>query len=349
MPFCGGRCPESQWNPANGHVPRGYLGATGELDEVELVIVLAEPGDPKRTEKYVDDLPPSDMVRRVVDFVHGTYVDRDKPVHGTVQRVIRWFLDHRFCGMNFEQQLRRVWITQARLCSRSPGSYTPAFYQLCGDACLAAQLRLLPNVPVIAFGNKADEALRRLNVRATKVPHPSARSSNESKCDKWKRTIADLQNREDPPASTCTGALRPEDRQWPNSNGQVCPREAIRDRPRHREGVGNAKIHELPDPVAAFLTAAAKAGYEVRWWNRQNISLLYDGRYLGGWNYKAEHWYVRTTALGVRSSLPHRHGFEPKRNGTLWQRSGKTTPKEATDAFDSVIKELVCVEIPNSD
>ena len=46
----GGGCPESRWKPAIGHVPRGFLGATGELAEVELVMVLAEPGEPKRAE-----------------------------------------------------------------------------------------------------------------------------------------------------------------------------------------------------------------------------------------------------------------------------------------------------------
>lgn len=70
----GGGCLESRWRPAAGHVPRGFLGATGELDDVELVMLLAEPGNPKHTETYVDDLDPADMVRRVVDFVHWTYV-----------------------------------------------------------------------------------------------------------------------------------------------------------------------------------------------------------------------------------------------------------------------------------
>ena len=90
-------------------MPRGFLGATGELDEIELVIVLAEPGDPKGTEKYLDELAPSDTVRRVVDFVHETYVNQeDRRVHGKVQRVIRWFFDRWFRGINFEVRLEPV-------------------------------------------------------------------------------------------------------------------------------------------------------------------------------------------------------------------------------------------------
>ena len=349
MPMCGGRCPDSQWHPANGHVPRGYLGATGDLDDVELVIVLAEPGEPKGTEKYLDELAPSETARRVVDFVHETYVNQEDPrVHGKVQRVIRWFLDQWFPGVDFEQQMRRVWITQARLCSRGPGSYTIPFYDPCGDAYLAAQLRVLPSVPIIAFGDKAEKALQRLNIEPTRVPHPSERKSNASKCEKWKRAIAKLRNREDPPASRCTGFPGRHDREWRNSNEQVRHGSRVRDRPQHREGVRYVTIDELPEPVAEFLRAAAKAGYEVRWWNRQNISVLYDGRYLGGWNYKAEHWYVRATALGQRKSLPSQHGFEPRRNRTVWVRSGKATPREATDAFRAVIKALKDVTIIDS-
>jgi len=47
-------CPEFEarcksimrWEPKAGHVPRGYYGAIGNLDEVELILVVAEPGDP---------------------------------------------------------------------------------------------------------------------------------------------------------------------------------------------------------------------------------------------------------------------------------------------------------------
>ena len=350
MRVFGGGCPQSEWNPARGHVPRGFLGATGELDEVELVIVLAEPGNPKGTEEYADELPPSDTVRHVVDFVHETYAKReDRRVHGKVQCVIRWFLDCWFPGMDFEQQLRRVWITQARLCSRGPGSYTPRVYQPCGDAYLAAQFQLLPNVPIIAFGDKAEKSLLRLNIQPTRVPHPSDRTSSESKRAKWKRAIVKLQNREDPRASTCTGTPGRDERRLQDANQQALPREAIRDRLQHRERASCVTIDEVPKPVAAFLTAAAKSGYEVRWCNRQNISVLYDGRYLGGWNYKAKHWYVRATALGQRGSLPHQHGFQPRRNDTVWVRSGKAAPKEATDAFHAVIKELEDVTITVSD
>ena len=43
-----GKCPDATWFPSEGHVPRGFLGATRALEEVEVVMVLAEPG-PQRT------------------------------------------------------------------------------------------------------------------------------------------------------------------------------------------------------------------------------------------------------------------------------------------------------------
>ena len=34
------------WDPQKGHVPRGFVGATSSLEEVEVVLLVAEPGDP---------------------------------------------------------------------------------------------------------------------------------------------------------------------------------------------------------------------------------------------------------------------------------------------------------------
>ena len=92
------------------------------------------------------------MVRRVVDVVHGTSAGDDRAVHETVQQVVRLFLHGFFRGVSFERQLRRVWITEVRLGSRGEGSYSRPFYRPCGEFCLARQLRLKPDVPIVAFG-----------------------------------------------------------------------------------------------------------------------------------------------------------------------------------------------------
>ena len=46
-----GTCVEANYQPGSGHVPRGFLGATANLEDVEAVIVLAEPVDTRIQQK----------------------------------------------------------------------------------------------------------------------------------------------------------------------------------------------------------------------------------------------------------------------------------------------------------
>ena len=120
------RCPEAEWCPSEGHVPRGFLGASGELDDVELVMVLAEPGPPKgtnpRPEIYEHSgADPVATLEQVVRFVYGCYEEAASPPHSHA----RWFLEQRYGGMPFDEQLRRVWITEARLCSSQDKTQFP--------------------------------------------------------------------------------------------------------------------------------------------------------------------------------------------------------------------------------
>jgi hypothetical protein len=46
-----GSTPEG-WRPEKGHVPRGFIGAFGTLDDVKLVLVVAEPADPLPGEQH---------------------------------------------------------------------------------------------------------------------------------------------------------------------------------------------------------------------------------------------------------------------------------------------------------
>lgn len=48
-------CRAMRWVPHQGHVPRGFCGAAGRLDEVRLVLVCAEPGDPHDGESHAAD------------------------------------------------------------------------------------------------------------------------------------------------------------------------------------------------------------------------------------------------------------------------------------------------------
>ena len=54
------RCPEfdgpcageMRWQPQAGHVPRGFAGAAGLIEDVELILLVAEPGDPRYGEAH---------------------------------------------------------------------------------------------------------------------------------------------------------------------------------------------------------------------------------------------------------------------------------------------------------
>ena len=159
-----GKCPDATWFPSEGHVPRGFLGATRALEEVEVVMVLAEPGPPKDTkpnsEKYEhSDDDPKATLERVVKFVYGCYDEAIGPPHNHV----RWFLECRYGRMLFDEQLRRVWITEARLCSiRRKGKPPMRWYTTCEAEYLHNQLRTLEHASVVAFGGKAHDSLRRL-------------------------------------------------------------------------------------------------------------------------------------------------------------------------------------------
>ena len=45
-------CRSMKYLPNQGHVPRGFWGATGSPEQVKLILVVAEPGDPHPNEVH---------------------------------------------------------------------------------------------------------------------------------------------------------------------------------------------------------------------------------------------------------------------------------------------------------
>jgi len=154
-----GICREAQWRPELGHIPRGFLGATGELSEVEVVMVFSEPGHPHDQEQYNSDHAPHELLSGCVNHAYSCFRDGKDQFH----RNARWFIDQLFPDLEFDQQLKKIWLTEGRLCSISNeiGSTTD---RTCASAFLAPQLDLFPNATVVAFGRKAQRYLRGLNV-----------------------------------------------------------------------------------------------------------------------------------------------------------------------------------------
>ena len=101
-------CSGMIWNPIRGHVPRGFLGATGDPSEVELVLVVAEPGDPHDAENYRQTHSPRALLEEVSQYTLGCFSQGTDQFH----RNVRYILDACWPEHSFECQLRRVWITE---------------------------------------------------------------------------------------------------------------------------------------------------------------------------------------------------------------------------------------------
>jgi len=64
-----GPCAEMRWAPEAGHAPRGFCGAAGSLQQVALVLICAEPGDPHPTECH-PGRNPEDLLRSAYDYAY---------------------------------------------------------------------------------------------------------------------------------------------------------------------------------------------------------------------------------------------------------------------------------------
>jgi hypothetical protein len=139
-----------RWRPSAGHVPRGFLGASGSLAEVELVLVLAEPGDPHPQERHEGLQTPYSYA--AVCLATGKDL---------FHRNVRKILGMCWPDLAFEQQMRKVWLTDSVLCSARTegGNVSPSASRACGQRYLLAQLQLFPGALVVALGRKAQQRL----------------------------------------------------------------------------------------------------------------------------------------------------------------------------------------------
>jgi uracil-DNA glycosylase len=169
-----------RWAPDQGHVPRGFCGATGALEEVQLVLVVAEPGDPQPVERYAAG------PEACLDAAYGYAYEALRTGLDVFHRNLRRVLDLCWPATSFEEQLRRTWITESVLCSAlvECGPVASGPERACRTRYLEAQLALLPHAVVVALGAKAQHRLRGLpgvlSASAVAPPgcnHPRARAS----------------------------------------------------------------------------------------------------------------------------------------------------------------------------
>lgn len=150
-------CSGMRWAPEQGHIPRGFCGATGNLSDVRLVLVVAEPGDPHAGERHTGFTSALEYTTRA--FRTGTDL---------FHRNVRDLLNQCFRGLSFDQQMKLVWITESVLCSasREGGSVPAASWRTCGSIYLKSQLSLMPHAVVVALGSKARDRLASLGIEA---------------------------------------------------------------------------------------------------------------------------------------------------------------------------------------
>lgn len=150
-----GACKSLCWAPDIGHVPRGYLGATGTLSEIRLVLVFAEPGDPHDSERH-ESMDTSlaytyECMKNGTDLFH---------------RNVRGILDLCFPEDSFDAQLRKTWLTESLMCSApvESGKVASTAWRACTTSYLKPQLSLMPNAIVAALGSKARDRLKSIGV-----------------------------------------------------------------------------------------------------------------------------------------------------------------------------------------
>ncbi len=145
------------WRPECGHIPRGYTGATNTVQDVQLVICLAEPGNPLKTESY----PVSDadqFVWTVAAAVAAAIENGGRGFHGN----LKYVLNACWPGLTLIDQLKRTWITEATLCSAetSTGPIRRQIEAECTSRYLKKQIALFPGAFILALGSKAANRLR---------------------------------------------------------------------------------------------------------------------------------------------------------------------------------------------
>ena len=147
--FEGGCEGVARWAPAEGHVPRGFVGALGRLDEVKVVILLAEPGDPHSLETYHG----RNQLEQTCEYTFKSLSEGTDLFH----RNLKYLLGRLFPSLPLKDQLRTAWVTETYLCS-APEETGPVLRDAekeCASRHLARQLELLDSLPLIALGGKA--------------------------------------------------------------------------------------------------------------------------------------------------------------------------------------------------
>jgi hypothetical protein len=318
---CAGAC---VWKPAQGLVPCAFGGALGSLDEVRLIIVTAEPGDPP--DSTGDRGAPQDMVRNSVrifrEAMQNGGIDRagrPTPFHRNMRRI----LDAFWPTDGLDVQLRKTWTTNAVLCPAevSGGKHLPRVEKACAETYLARQLDLFPKAFVLALGGKARDRMQAAGLRIDAVGlHPSARSSDADKLASWESATRLFRGGTSEGGVSATASPRRQDRPLGVERGSMTPR------PELTSDVQGA-INALPPGVADFfrrLVDHPDYGCQA---GRMQLMVSFHGAKVGGLNRQASHWYFSKVFIrdhgdpATMTKYGFRHVVHNKKH-EYWMRHG---------------------------
>lgn len=329
---CAGGC---VWNPAKGLVPCAFGGALGSLDEVRLIIVTAEPGDPPDSTGYHG--APQDMVQNSVrifrEAMQNLGIDRagrPTPFHRNMRRI----LDAFWPTDGLDVQLRKTWTTNAVLCPAevSGGKHLPRVEKACTETYLARQLDLFPKAFVLALGGKARDRMQTAGLRFDAVGlHPSARASDADKMASWE-SAARLFRGETSEGRISAPASPPrQDRSHRVKRGAMTPQPEL-------TGDLQAAIRALPPGVADFfrrLVDHPDYGCQA---GRMQLMVSFRGAKVGGLNRQASHWYFSKVFIrdhGDPDTMTQ-HGFGHvvhNEKHEYWMRQGAGAQAAFEDAM----------------
>jgi len=146
-------CRTMRWEPKKGYVPRGFCGAIGRVDQVELVLITAEPGDPHPNESHPAYSKPDDLFARTAQYSYQCFETGKDLFH----RNVRYIMNMCWPNLTFEEQMRRTWITESVLCSapKEGGSVSSVVSNQCENRYLEKQLGFFDRPVIVALGSKA--------------------------------------------------------------------------------------------------------------------------------------------------------------------------------------------------
>ena len=194
------------WDPESGHIPRGFLGATGKLKEVKLILVFAEPGDPGPNERY---RPDDKLWDSAFDAARRGHENAAGAFHQNVQTILRKALETSV----FKKQMRRVWMTESVLCSakKTTGHVPADVARACGERYLKAQISAMPHAMVVALGKKAAKRLKDLDIECVEVAAAAPPGANRKEAEEsWKKIPKNLRKWKKQHAAVQCQSARPQ-------------------------------------------------------------------------------------------------------------------------------------------